>query len=74
MGLLNPSDEIYGSQNKWIGWIKACLTSAKASILVNGCPTDEFRLEKGLRQGDMLSHFLLILVMEGLHLAIEDGF
>ncbi|GJZ52128.1 reverse transcriptase domain, reverse transcriptase zinc-binding domain protein [Tanacetum coccineum] len=43
------------------------------SILINGSPTSEFSLRRGLRQGDHLSHFLFIIVMEGLHMALNDG-
>ncbi|MCI37677.1 RNA-directed DNA polymerase (Reverse transcriptase), partial [Trifolium medium] len=35
----------------WRKWIKECICTASASVLVNGCPTDEFPLERGLRQG-----------------------
>ncbi|GJU74578.1 hypothetical protein Tco_1265983 [Tanacetum coccineum] len=38
---------------KWRNWIQSCLTSSKGSILVNGCPTNEFQFYKGLKQGEM---------------------
>ncbi|GKA12764.1 putative RNA-directed DNA polymerase, eukaryota, reverse transcriptase zinc-binding domain protein, partial [Tanacetum coccineum] len=57
----------------WRKWIMAGLKSSRASILVNGSPTSEFSLKRGLRQGDPLSPFLFIIVMEGLHIALKDG-
>ncbi|GKD90093.1 RNA-directed DNA polymerase, eukaryota, reverse transcriptase zinc-binding domain protein [Tanacetum coccineum] len=62
-----------GFSSKWISWISGCLSSAKTSVLVNGSPTDEFHLHRGLRQGDPLSPFLFIMIMEGLHVAVEDA-
>ena len=52
---------------KWRKWIFGCLMNSRASILVNGSPTPEFEIQKGLRQGDPMSPFLFILAMEGLH-------
>nr|GEY48770.1 hypothetical protein [Tanacetum cinerariifolium] len=62
-----------GFGSKWRSWIRACLHSSRASILINGSPTSEFSIKRGLRQGDPLSPFLFILVMEGLHCAISNA-
>nr|GEV71218.1 putative RNA-directed DNA polymerase, eukaryota, reverse transcriptase zinc-binding domain protein [Tanacetum cinerariifolium] len=59
--------EKIGFGTKWRSWISGCLRNVRSSILVNGSPTKEFKIFKGLRQGDPLSHFLFILAMEGLH-------
>lgn len=64
--------KIMGFGNKWISWIMACLTSARSSVLINGSPTEEFQLARGLRQGDPLAPFLFIIAMEGLHVAIDN--
>ncbi|GKE22445.1 hypothetical protein Tco_1433957, partial [Tanacetum coccineum] len=49
------------------------LASVMTSILINGSPTSEFSLKRGLRQRDHVSPFLFIIVMEGLHMALNDG-
>nr|KAJ0208814.1 hypothetical protein LSAT_V11C400225360 [Lactuca sativa] len=43
-----------GYGEKWCKWVKGCLVSSRASVLVNGYPTVEFSMEKGVRQGDPL--------------------
>nr|GEX42708.1 RNA-directed DNA polymerase, eukaryota [Tanacetum cinerariifolium] len=61
----------FGFGEKWCMWIQSCLRSSRRSILINGSPTKEFQFFKGLKQGDPLSSFLFILIMESLHLSFQ---
>jgi len=70
----NYLDSIMAQMNfgeKWRAWIRVCLESSRASVLINGSPTKEFSMQKGVRQGDPLYHFLFIIAMEGLNLAMK---
>ena len=55
----------------WRKWIKECVGTATASVIVNGCPTNEFHLHRGLRQGDPLSPFLFLIATEGLNILMK---
>jgi len=57
---------------RWRKWMSECVGTATTSILVNGSPTDEFPLERGLRQGDPLSSFLFLLDAEGFNMLMQS--
>jgi hypothetical protein len=53
-----------GFGEKWCMWIKQCISTARFSVLINGSPVDYFGSLRGVHQGDPLSPFLFVLVME----------
>jgi hypothetical protein len=53
-----------GFGEKWCSWIQHCITSVRFSVLINGVPSGFFGSSHGVRQGDPLSSFLFVLVME----------
>ncbi|XP_024986470.1 uncharacterized protein LOC112521707 [Cynara cardunculus var. scolymus] len=58
---------------KWRAWIKGCLSSASVAVLINGCPTREFPLRRGVRQGDPLAPLLFILAAETLNIIMSEA-
>lgn len=55
----------------FIIWIYSCLSTPYFSIIVNGVTTGYFKSSQGLRQGDPISSYLFIILMECLTLMIE---
>jgi hypothetical protein len=58
--------ESFGFASFWVNWILKLTSSTFFSILVNGVPSQPFSPTRGIRQGDPLSPFLFVLMVEGL--------
>eukprot|EP00253_Pinus_taeda_P019056 PITA_19056 len=63
----------FGFDHNWVRWVMALVTSSSFSILVDGSPFEIFIPSRGLRQGDPLSPFLFILMMERLGRSIKQA-
>jgi len=55
---------IFGLCEDWVNWVMVLTSSFFFFILVNGVPSQPFSPLKGIQQGDPLSPFLFIIMVE----------
>ena len=63
----------YGFGTDFIQWAKTFLCKAESCVMNNGHATGHFPLERGARQGDPLSAYLFILILETLFIQIREN-
>ena len=51
-----------GSSYQWCKWIRACISGAWFSVIINGTASSFFSSTQGIRQGDPLSPALFIIM------------
>jgi hypothetical protein len=68
---LDATIDHMGFGSAWRKLIYERLSAAKTAILINGSPSPEFSLQRGLRQGDPLSTFLFDIEVEGLSVLFQ---
>ena len=63
----------FGFGEKFINWVKILCNGTKSFVKVNGFETEEFDIERGLRQGCSLSALLYVVVAEVLGTEIRSN-
>jgi hypothetical protein len=70
--MVKTLEAFYFNQH-WIRWIVNLVSTTSFSLLLNGAPSKPYWPMRGIKQGDPLSPFLFILMMEGLSRSIKSA-
>ena len=65
--------EAFNFGSDFLHWVKVFYKSIQSCILNNGMTSRFFTLERGVRQGDPLSPYLIVAVVETLAIAIRQN-
>ncbi|XP_057252132.1 secreted RxLR effector protein 78-like [Beta vulgaris subsp. vulgaris] len=65
--------EKLGFCDRWIEWLRQCISTVSFSVLVNGIPGETFVPQRGIRQGDPLSPYIFILCAEMLARQLQNA-
>ena len=63
----------FGFGTSFIKWVEAILNKSESCVINSGKTTQYFQLNRGARQGDPISAYLFILVMEVLFTLIKNN-
>ena len=63
----------FGFGENFIHWTKVLLNNQQSCVINGGFTTPYFNLEKGVRQGDPISAYLLLLTIEVLFELIKNN-
>ena len=62
-----------GFDKKWIRWIMECISSVSYNLIVNGKKSNLIIPTRGIRQGDLLSLYLFLFIVNVLSRMINKA-